>query len=299
MRYLRPLAVLAAALTLAACGSDTPQASRVAPSASPSASSTPAEPVATPSPTEAPTPVPSPSTAKPPSNPKPPAVMNCTGQASLDRSPIGGTGPFNTVIATGSKQVSLTFDDGPDPVNTPRVLDLLKQCGVKATFCLNGIKVGGAQGVVRRIHQEGHTFCNHTWRHIRQLGSYGPDLIREDLAMTNNAIKAVVPEAKISYFRAPGGVWTADYVSVARQLGMTSLHWHLDTRDWESSVYGKGQPMVNHLINFVESEVRPGSVILMHDYQKPDTTEALRTILPWLKARCELVALPRDGMASP
>ncbi|GIH04718.1 chitooligosaccharide deacetylase NodB [Rhizocola hellebori] len=225
--------------------------------------------------------------------------MDCTGTATSDRTQATGTGPFGTVIATGSMDVALTFDDGPDPVNTPKVLDLLKQCGLKATFCVNGIKVANARSVIERIHNEGHTFCNHTWRHIRQLGSYGPDLIREDLTMTNNAIRSVVPDAKISYFRAPGGEWTADYVSVARSMGMTSLHWHLDTRDWESSQYGKGSSMVNHIINYVEGSCHPGSVILMHDYQKPDTTEALRTIMPWLKARFSVVALPRDGMASP
>jgi peptidoglycan/xylan/chitin deacetylase (PgdA/CDA1 family) len=290
---------MTAALALAACGSEASSGARSNPNAMPSPSTIEVEPAAISSPSPSPTLSVKPGTAKPSTSPRPPAVMNCTGTASSDRSKVSGSGPFGTVIATGSKDVALTFDDGPDPVNTPKVLDLLRQCGVKATFCVNGIKVAAAQSVIRRIHNDGHSFCNHTWRHIRQLGSYGPDLIREDLTMTNDAIKSVVPDAKISYFRAPGGVWTADYVAVARSMGMTPLHWHLDTRDWESSVFGHGQSMVNHLISYVQNEARPGSVILMHDYQKPDTTEALRTIMPWLKARFPLVALPRDGMASP
>jgi peptidoglycan-N-acetylglucosamine deacetylase len=192
---------------------------------------------------------------------------------------------------TGSEAVALTFDDGPDPVNTPKILDLLWQCGVKATFCVNGIKVQANPAVVRRIHFEGHSFCNHSWRHIRQLGSYGPNLIRQDLTDTNNAIRAIVPAARIGYFRAPGGAWTPDYITVARELGMVPLHWDVDPRDWESSRWGTGQSMVNHIVAAVQDSTRPGSVVLSHDYQKPDTTAAYRILLPWLKARFKLIAL--------
>jgi peptidoglycan/xylan/chitin deacetylase (PgdA/CDA1 family) len=295
----RLLTLLTAALALAACA---PEASHVSRAAGPSAEASPSpiavDPVVVVSPSAAPSPSPAVKTSKPPSSPKPPpGPIKCTESATLERSQVSGTGPLGTTISTGSKAVALTFDDGPDPVNTPRILDLLQQCGVKATFCVNGYKVAAARSVMQRIHAEGHTFCNHTYNHIRQLGTYGPDLIRSDLVKTNDAIHSVVPDAKISYFRAPGGEWTADYVTVARELGMTPLHWHLDTRDWESSVYGKGDSMVSHLISYVEGNVRPGSVILMHDYQKPDTTQALRTLLPWLKARLSLTALPPAGLA--
>ncbi|HCT77786.1 MAG TPA: polysaccharide deacetylase family protein [Micromonosporaceae bacterium] len=202
-------------------------------------------------------------------------------------------------MGTGSTAVALTFDDGPDPIYTPRLLDLLRQCGVKATFCVNGIKAQAHPSVIRRIHADGHSFCNHTWRHVRQLGSYGQAAIREDLSMTNDAIRAIVPGVKIGYFRAPGGAWTADYVTVARELGMTPLHWHVDTRDWESSEFGKGQPMVNHIVGSVQGDTKPGSVVLAHDFQKPDTIEAFRIVLPWLKARVTLIALPPDGLTSP
>lgn len=195
---------------------------------------------------------------------------------------------------TGSEAVALTFDDGPDPVNTPKILDLLRQCGVKATFCVEGAKAAANPNVVRRIVSDGHSLCNHTWRHIRQLGSYGPDAIRQDLSDTNNAIRAAVPGARIAYFRAPGGVWTPDYLTVARELGMTPLHWDVDTRDWESSKWGKGQSMVNHIISSVQGDTRPGSVVLSHDFNKPDTTAAYRILLPWLKARYKLIALPSD-----
>jgi peptidoglycan/xylan/chitin deacetylase (PgdA/CDA1 family) len=223
-------------------------------------------------------------------------AISCTGSAPFDRSPVTGTGPLGTRKSTGSAAVALTFDDGPDAVTTPRMLDLLAQCGVKATFCVNGIKVGPNPELIRRIVREGHTLCNHTWSHIRQLGSYGQDLIRQDLQKTNDAIHAIVPDAKISYFRAPGGVWTQDYITVAHELGMTPLHWAVDPSDWDYNTYGHGSSMVNHIISNVESNVRPGSVVLSHDFQKPDTVTAYRTLLPWLKERVELIALPPEGL---
>jgi len=70
----------------------------------------------------------------------------------------------------------------------------------------------------------------------------------------------------------------------------------VDTRDWESSVWGKGQPMVDHIVSIVHAETRPGVVILNHDYNKPDTTAAYRILLPWLKARFKLIALPPGGL---
>ncbi|HEX6683153.1 MAG TPA: polysaccharide deacetylase family protein [Candidatus Limnocylindrales bacterium] len=290
----------AAVLALSACTTPHAVAQPIPhPSASASESASPSASPESPSPSAAPTsasPKPKPSTAPPPPPPPGPGPLDCSGSASIDRPQATGPGPLGSVRVTGSEVVALTFDDGPDPVNTPKILDLLRQCGVKATFCLEGAKAAANPTVVRRIASDGHTFCNHTWRHIRQLGTYGPDLIRQDLSDTNNAIRAIVPDAQIGYFRAPGGAWTEDYLLVARELGMTPLHWHVDTRDWESSKWGKGQSMVDHIVSVVEAETHPGSVILSHDFQKPDTTAAYRILLPWLKARFKLTALPPQGL---
>ncbi|HZN17870.1 MAG TPA: polysaccharide deacetylase family protein [Micromonosporaceae bacterium] len=227
-----------------------------------------------------------------PAAPAPPV----TAAPTVPIHPTRGTGPNGSHLTTGSYAVALTFDDGPDPVNTPRLLDVLSDAGVHATFCVNGDKVQRYPEVVRRIHAEGHALCNHSWRHIRQLGTYGQPRIRRDLLDTNNAIRAVVPDAAVSYFRAPGGAWTDDYVTVAAELGMVSIHWDVDPSDWQSEVYGRGPAMVNHIIDVLRSEVRPGSIVLSHDHWKPDTTEAYRRLLPWLKEHFTLVALPPGGL---
>jgi peptidoglycan-N-acetylglucosamine deacetylase len=195
---------------------------------------------------------------------------------------------------TGSSGVALTFDDGPDPINTPKMLDMLKQCGVKATFCLVGFRARDRPDLVRRIVNEGHTVCNHSWQHLLDLGATTrtDDYIKHDLQATNNAILKAAPHAKIQYFRAPGGNFTPRLVQIAKDLGMKSLYWAVDPRDWDKATYGTGPAMVDHVISAVEGSARPGAIILSHDNGKPDTITAYRTLLPWLKARFKLIAMP-------
>jgi peptidoglycan/xylan/chitin deacetylase (PgdA/CDA1 family) len=211
---------------------------------------------------------------------------------TVTTAPVNRTGPYGVIRVTGSAAVALTFDDGPDPVNTPAMLDVLKACGVKATFCLIGNKVNRYADVVRRIVAEGHTLCNHTWDHNTQLGTYGQESIRQNLQRATDAIHAVVPGVPIAYFRAPGGEWTQDYVTVAHQLGMTALDWDVDPWDWNFAVNGTGATMTAHIVSDIEAKVRPGSIILSHDNAKPATVEAYRQLLPWLTARFELIPLP-------
>jgi len=245
-------------------------------------------------------PSPGPRTSRGPSfTPSTVSPSSCATPVGTSRRRAAGPGPNGSHTNTGTPAVALTFDDWPDPVNTPRILDVLAQCGVRATFCLEGAKAQMYPDVVRRIYSEGHALCNHTWRHIRQLGTYGKPRIRQDLSDTNNAIHAIVPDAVISYFRAPGGAWTDDYVTVAQELGMTPIHWDVDPSDWDSDRYGSGQAMTNHIVDTVQSQIRPGSIVLSHDFQKPDTTAAYRALLPWLIARFTLIALPPGGLPRP
>lgn len=220
-------------------------------------------------------------------------VTRCSGPRHLSTAAQAPAhGPHGSINATGSTTVALTFDDGPDPVHTPQMLDVLAACGVKATFCLIGNKVQRYADIVRRIVAEGHTLCNHSWQHNTQLGTYGWGPIYDDLSRTNNAIHSVVPDAPIPYFRAPGGAWTSDYVAVAQALGMTSLNWDVDPWDWNFNVNGRGEAMTVHIVDHVRAHTRPGSIILSHDNQKPDTVEAFRRLLPWLTAHFDLIALP-------
>jgi peptidoglycan-N-acetylglucosamine deacetylase len=294
---LRPALVgvtLFVALLVTGCTGSTPHAA----SPDPGDTGSPSAITAEPTPSEVVTPTPSP-TRKPSPKPSPTRTaesgpLSCKSTVPLNRPQAQGHGPAGSVSVTGTQSVALTFDDGPDPINTPKMLDMLKQCGVKATFCLVGFRARDHPDLVRRIVAEGHTLCNHSWQHLLDLAADARTdaYIKRDLQHTNEVIHAAVPDARISYFRAPGGNFTPRLVQIAKDLGMTSIYWSVDPRDWETSKYGTGSAMTNHVISAVESDVRPGSIVLSHDNGKPTTIAAYRVLLPWLKARFKLIALP-------
>jgi peptidoglycan/xylan/chitin deacetylase (PgdA/CDA1 family) len=200
--------------------------------------------------------------------------------------PVVGDITFGAKHSTGSSAVALTFDDGPDPTWTPQMLDLLKQYGIKATFCVIGIHVRDYPQLVARIVREGHTLCNHSWLHDIKLGSKTPAQIQADLARTNAEIRKAVPGARIPYYRQPGGKWTASIVTVAKAMGMTPLGWSVDPADW-------AKPGTKAIVARVMQHTHTGSIVLMHDGggDRSQTLAACRTLFPWLKQHYKLVQL--------
>ncbi|WP_305790026.1 polysaccharide deacetylase family protein [Symbioplanes lichenis] len=286
---------------LAGCG--TALAAENAPvwvAARPPAPSSPAAPSEAPPPAPA---TPSSPSSKPSSAPassgpasSEPAADPTSAPASATASPSATQehhgGPANSLMVTGTKGVALTFDDGPDPATTPQLLDLLAKQHVKATFCLVGENVKAFPDLVRRIADEGHTLCNHTWNHSLTLGKKKPAAIRADLEKTNAAIRAAVPDAEIKYMRAPGGNFTPAFVKTAAELGMTSIYWQVDTRDWDHSGGESDAAHVTSVVKAVKKHTSKGAIVLSHDYAQPDTIQAYRKLLPWLKDRYDLIALP-------
>ncbi|WP_229071340.1 polysaccharide deacetylase family protein [Actinoplanes sp. DH11] len=199
-----------------------------------------------------------------------------------------GDGPANSLVTTGSRTVTLSFDDGPDPNETPKLLQILAQHQVKAVFCLVGTQAQRHPDLVRQIAAAGHVLCNHTWDHDLKIGKKKPEQIRADLTRTSDAIRAAVPGAAIPYFRAPGGNFTVRLVNTAYADGMTSLYWDVDPRDWFHPAGESQTDHVKRLISEVQAKTRPGSIILSHDFNQPATTEAYRQLMPWLTANFEV-----------
>jgi peptidoglycan-N-acetylglucosamine deacetylase len=202
------------------------------------------------------------------------------------RGPGGKRNPLGLISSTGSGNVALTFDDGPGPY-TGQVLDLLDQYHVKATFCLIGRQVHRYPDVVRRLVADGMTLCNHTWDHDEKLRTHPDDYIRDELVRTDDAIHAVVPDAKIEYFRNPGGLFGPNTVAVAKSLGMKPLMWNVDPKDWDD-------PGTQVIINNVLRHAHRGSIVLSHDGGgiRTQTIAAYRVIIPNLCSRFHLVPMP-------
>jgi peptidoglycan/xylan/chitin deacetylase (PgdA/CDA1 family) len=193
-----------------------------------------------------------------------------------------GDGPANSLRTTGSAAVALTFDDGPDPVQTPRILALLAENQVKATFCVVGEQARRHPEIIRQIAEAGHTLCNHSWNHSLTLGKDKPARIQADLRRTNEAIRAAAPDARIPFFRAPGGNFTDALVETAYADGMTSLYWEVDPRDWDQPQDEDDAAHVEKIVKSVKEEIRPGAIVLSHDYDQPTTIAAYEKLLPWL-----------------
>jgi peptidoglycan/xylan/chitin deacetylase (PgdA/CDA1 family) len=211
---------------------------------------------------------------------------------------VSGRGPAGSITTTGSDAVALTFDDGPDPKNTMDLLDLLKEQGVKATFCVVGFRARDHPEVVARIAAEGHTLCNHSWQHLQNLSERDDSYLLWDLQSTNDAIHAAAPSAKIEYFRAPYGNFTRRLIDFTSKLSMKPIYWSVDDQCWMNSRYGVGPAMVNHMTAVVRRDTRAGGIILSHENGKPHTIAAYRLLLPWLKANFNLIALPTSQPAS-
>jgi len=277
--------VLGVAAGLVACsGHDGPGANASVAPVVPVVAATSAAPSLTPSPSPSQSPSPSPGTTS--ASPSAARTSNKPAAAATSRPPqtrATGHGPAGSQSVTGTMSVALTFDDGPDPVTTPTLLALLRQYHVKATFCLIGYRARDYPDLVRQIAADGHTLCNHSWQHLTELGQRDLAYQTWDLTQTTQAMQNAVPGAEVKWFRAPGGNFTTGLVSLATSLGMGSLYWSVDPRDWDNATYGTGPRMVNHVVSTVESQVRPGSVILSHDRKEhPDTITAYRTLIPWL-----------------
>jgi peptidoglycan/xylan/chitin deacetylase (PgdA/CDA1 family) len=221
-----------------------------------------------------------PTGAPPPTDPRPPASTSPSRATGGSTAPV--LGPAGSRRLTGSSAVALTFDDGPDPVQTPRLLALLATHRVHATFCLVGQQVKTHPDIVRQIAEAGHTLCNHSWDHSFALGAKSPRDIRADLEATSAAIREAVPDADIPYFRAPGGFFTDRLVATAGDYGMISIYWEVDPRDWERAGQETDEEHVDRIVETVRSQLRPGAIVLSHDFNQPGTIAAYERLLPYI-----------------
>jgi peptidoglycan-N-acetylglucosamine deacetylase len=214
-------------------------------------------------------------------------VVSASLEAASNGSMVTNDGVPGVRKTTGTTDVALTFDDGPDPQYTPAILALLREHGIRATFCLVGVNAQAHPDLVRAIAADGHALCNHTWKHDLRLGLRGEAAIRADLQRTNDAIRAAVPDAQINSFRHPGGKWTPTAVTVAASMGMVAAGWEVDTNDWNVARWPAGAPMKQQVLGVLRTQVKPGSIVLAHDAggDRRGTVAAFEVALPEMVSR--------------
>lgn len=192
---------------------------------------------------------------------------------------------------TDRKVVYLTFDDGPHPPETERVLDVLREHGARATFFLIGSKVSGNEAVLRRMLEEGHALGLHTYSHAGTFPLLSFDKMLADVNEGKRAVESVAGK-KISLFRPPFGVTNPTIAKVIRTLGLQTVGWDVrsfDTMFCKSSEHSckqsgysckqsehsckqsgysckqSGHDWYVPVVERIMKQVRPGSVILLHD----------------------------------
>jgi peptidoglycan/xylan/chitin deacetylase (PgdA/CDA1 family) len=187
---------------------------------------------------------------------------------------------------TGTSAIALTFDDGPDPTWTPEVLALLRKYHIHATFCLIGANVKKHPELVKKIVAGGNALCNHTMHHDEHLRDKSQAVILADMRQASALITKASGGIKPKYFRAPGGNWSPKVVADARSLGMASLGWQVDPRDWT-------KPPVSTIVARVRAGTGPGAIILMHDGggDRSRSVMALKHLVPTLELKYRLIRL--------
>ncbi|MBP2626587.1 MAG: polysaccharide deacetylase [Firmicutes bacterium] len=178
-------------------------------------------------------------------------------------------------VPTSQKVIALTFDDGPLNKTTPEILAILKEKNVKATFFVVGERVEQFPMLVRQEIEDGHEVGTHTYSHPN-LTKIRKSQLEEELDKTEKAILTVAP--KPTLFRPPGGSYNDIIIKLTRDSGYLTILWSIDTRDWRS-------PPVGDIVNSVLKNIKPGSIILLHDGKYPSPTpEAVAFIIDTLRS---------------
>lgn len=185
-------------------------------------------------------------------------------------------------------KVALTFDDGPDPRYTPKVLDILQEHNVKATFFLVGARAKEHEDLVKRMHDEGHVIGNHTFWHPN-LPKEKLDRLHWEVTETENVIENIIG-VKPTLFRSPYGALNEEMVEMLGDMDKTIIGWDVDTLDWK-------QLNADEIADNALSNVNFGSIILMHDggdwSMDLSTPEAVEKIVTKLKEdETDIVTIP-------
>ena len=154
--------------------------------------------------------------------------------------------------------ICLTFDDGPDPIMTPKILDVLKKYSIKGTFFLIGENVCANQELVRRISDEGHSIGNHTYYHKATFPIFSKKSMTKELKKSNDIIQRITKK-KIRLFRCPFGISNIRINTVLKRLNLTSIGWDIRSLD---TVTNDSVKLYNKVKKGID---KGGSIILFHD----------------------------------
>lgn len=178
-------------------------------------------------------------------------------------------------VQTTNKIVAFTYDDGPHYQSTPKLLEVLRQKQVKATMFVTGMHVERYPELVAQMVADGHEIASHGYSH-KFLAKESPQVRSEEIARAEAAISLVAP--KPGLFRPPGGSYNDAVTAELKSRGYKNVLWSVDPRDWSV-------PSVGQMVDTVMKNIKPGSIVIMHDGQYPlPTAQATGIIIDRLRA---------------
>ena len=191
-------------------------------------------------------------------------------------------------------KVAITFDDGPDPEWTPKILDVLKQKQATATFFLIGIQTDKFSGIAKRIYEEGNTIGNHTFTHPDVTNMSTP-LIKAELNLTERLFASLIG-VRVTLMRPPYAIDeepdTADQVrplEIPQDMGYITVGNRIDPSDWSDNPSAEKitSYVLSHLPPCRPENLRCGNIVLLHDGggNRAETVRALPLIIDGIRAR--------------
>ncbi|TDU73275.1 peptidoglycan/xylan/chitin deacetylase (PgdA/CDA1 family) [Prosthecobacter fusiformis] len=189
--------------------------------------------------------------------------------------PAGAKISYSQVNIT-EKVVAMTFDDGPHPSLTPKLLDILKARNIKCTFFVIGKQTKMYPNIIRRMIAEGHEIANHTWTHA-SLTSRSDEQIRSELQQSEDALVEVA-NYRPHLIRPPYGAINARIKQLMfSEFGYSTIMWSVDPQDWR-------RPGVSVVTSRLVNGAHPGAIMLAHDIHPP-TIEAMPAMFDQLLAK--------------
>jgi peptidoglycan/xylan/chitin deacetylase (PgdA/CDA1 family) len=193
-----------------------------------------------------------------------------------------------TCCTTSPRTLAITFDDGPNPVITPKLLDLLDRYNARSTFFSIGRYARQCPELIREIVARGHVIGNHTETHPN-LFLRGPSQIREELRRCQDAIASALSAAP-KWFRPPFGLRNPWLASAARELDLRTVMWTLIPGDWRAPttewLIARMQPIASRAAKAQPGATGTGDILCLHDGshrgQNWDRTRTLAALEYWL-----------------
>lgn len=161
---------------------------------------------------------------------------------------------------TQKKILYLTFDAGYENGNTGLILDALHKHKVQAAFFVVGSFITENPELIRRMDEEGHLVCNHTYSHPDMSRISTPDTFRKELEDVENAYQQVTGKKMLKFYRPPQGKYSTKNLQMAKDLGYDTFFWSLAYVDW----YEKDQPSKEEAFDKLLNRIHPGAIVLLH-----------------------------------